>query len=134
MKKIVVKEDVRFPIFSQRFNKLRGEITQACFADFLDISRPTIGFYENGERLPDALTLRKIAERCGVAADWLLGLSDYQKQGIPEIASIAKATQEGAIKFYIEGQMLYIQSAITGERAAIGTEKRTFDGGDKPAL
>lgn len=69
-------ERKRFPIFSERFAELRGEKTQAEFADFLGISRPTVGFYENGTRIPDALVLCQIAERCNVSADWLLGLSE----------------------------------------------------------
>ncbi len=48
-----------------------------------------------------------------------------------KITDIAEAAQEGAIKFYIDGRTLYVQSAITGERAALGEEKRTFDGGGK---
>lgn len=71
-------EQKRFPIFAERFAELRGEMTQSEFADFLSISRPTVGFYENGTRIPDALTLRQIAERCGVSSDWLVGLSDVQ--------------------------------------------------------
>jgi transcriptional regulator with XRE-family HTH domain len=67
---------IKFPIFSQRFNELRGKMSQADFAIFLGISRPTVGFYENGDRLPDALTLRKIAERCNVPSDWLIGLTN----------------------------------------------------------
>ena len=56
----------------------RQERTQAEFAQFLGISRATVGFYENGERIPDALVLRQIAERCGVATDYLVGLSDMK--------------------------------------------------------
>ena len=48
------------------------------FAEFLDISRQTVGFYCNGERIPDALGLKKIAEKCNVSADWLIGLSDIK--------------------------------------------------------
>ncbi|MCI8623778.1 MAG: hypothetical protein HFG26_08960 [Provencibacterium sp.] len=48
-----------------------------------------------------------------------------------KITDIAQAAQEGVIKFYINGCTLYVQSAITGERTAIGTEKRTFEGGGK---
>ncbi len=62
--------------FKERFNLLRGDMTQAEFAVFLGISRPTVGFYENGARIPDALTLRKIASKCGVPADYLLGMTD----------------------------------------------------------
>lgn len=47
------------------------------------------------------------------------------------VKTIAEAAHEGAIKFYIDGYTLYVQSAITGERAAIGTEKRTFENGGK---
>lgn len=67
----------RFPEFSSRFRKLRGNKTQAEFAEKVGISRPTVGYYENGTRFPDAITLRKIAENCNVSADWLLGLSDF---------------------------------------------------------
>ena len=63
----------RFPIFQERLNKLRGEMNQEAFARKIGISRPTVGFYENGERLPDALVLMKIADVCGVSVDWLLG-------------------------------------------------------------
>ena len=45
------------------------------FAERLGLSRQTLGFYLNGDRIPDALTLRQICEKCSVSADWLLGLS-----------------------------------------------------------
>lgn len=69
-------EQKRLPVFAERFAMLRGDKTQGEFAEFLGISRPTVGFYENGTRIPDALVLRQIAEKCGVSADWLLGISD----------------------------------------------------------
>ena len=62
--------------FAERFHKLRGDMTQAQFAEFLGISRPTIGFYENGTRLPDAFVLKQIAQKCNVSSDYLLGLTD----------------------------------------------------------
>ena len=66
----------KMPAFAGRFIKLRRDQTQAEFAEFLGISRPTVGFYESGERIPDAITLERIARRCNVSADWLLGLSE----------------------------------------------------------
>lgn len=69
-------EQRRFPIFAERFAQLRAERTQKEFAEFLELSRPTVGFYENGTRLPDALVLCQIAEKCNVSSDWLLGLTD----------------------------------------------------------
>lgn len=68
----------RFPVFQERFNVLRQEsgMSQDKFAEFLGLSRPTIGFYENGIRIPDILALKNISEKCEVSADWLLGLSE----------------------------------------------------------
>lgn len=68
----------RFPIFCDRLCELQGKKTIAAFAAFLGLSRPTVNFYLNGDRVPDALTLRQIAERCNVSSDWLLGLSDVK--------------------------------------------------------
>ncbi len=77
----------RLPIFEQRFYELQGEMTQGEFAVFLGISRPTVGFYENGDRIPDALTLRQIAEKCNVPVDWLLGLTDNKSKGNVDIGT-----------------------------------------------
>lgn len=66
----------RFPEFTERFRELRGERDNTEFGKFLGISRQTVGFYCNGDRIPDALGLKQIAEKCGVSADWLLGLTN----------------------------------------------------------
>ena len=66
----------RLPIFRERFNMLRGDMTQKQFAEFLGFSRPTVALYESGERIPDAIALKTISEKCGVSSDYLLGLSD----------------------------------------------------------
>lgn len=92
-------EQQRLPVFAERFSKLRGEMTQDKFAKYLGISRPTVGFYENGTRLPDALVLKQISEKCNVSSDWLLGLSDVNSNN-SDIQSVCKFTglTEGAIK------------------------------------
>jgi transcriptional regulator with XRE-family HTH domain len=71
-------KESRLPVFTERFQSLRNEgETQVAFAARLDIARPTVAQYENGSRIPDAEMLKKIAEKCGVSANWLLGLSDF---------------------------------------------------------
>lgn len=70
------EEKSRLSIFTRRFRELQGERSNKEFSDFLGISRQTVGFYCNGDRIPDALGIKTIAEKCGVSADWLLGLSD----------------------------------------------------------
>ena len=75
------RKNDRIPIFTERFRKLQGDRSNTEFAEFLEISRQTVGFYCNGDRVPDALTLIKIAEKCNVSADWLLGLSELRTTG-----------------------------------------------------
>lgn len=88
--------------FKIRFRQLREEkgITQAAFADFLELSRPTIGFYENGDRMPDALALRRIAEKCQVSADYLVGITETRTMNI-SVRAICEATglSENSVSF-----------------------------------
>lgn len=77
-------DNKRFPVFTNRFNELRGDKTQKDFAEFLGMSRATVAFYCSGERIPDALTLKTIAEKCNVSSDWLLGLAN-EKNVTPEL-------------------------------------------------
>lgn len=67
---------MKLPKFAERFRTLRGGMSQAAFAQKVGISRPTVGFYENGDRLPDAEAILKICNACGVSSDYLLGLTD----------------------------------------------------------
>jgi transcriptional regulator with XRE-family HTH domain len=66
----------KIPDFKQRLNKLRGEMSNTEFAEMVGISRQTMGFYLNGDRIPDAEMLIKICKATGVSSDYLLGLSD----------------------------------------------------------
>ena len=69
-------ETSRLPVFTDRFIKLRGDMTQAEFAAFIDVSRSSISLYESGFRVPDGVTLKRIAEKFNVSADYLLGLRE----------------------------------------------------------
>lgn len=72
------KKECRFPKFQERLRELQGEMSNTEFADFLGITRQTIGFYLNGHRIPDILCLAQISRRCNVSADWLIGTSDVK--------------------------------------------------------
>lgn len=61
------------------------------FADKLEMSRATVGFYSAGQRIPDALGIKTIAEKCNVSADWLLGLS-RAKSVDAEVRQVCKYT------------------------------------------
>ena len=84
---------VKMPIFRERLNKLLTDSGESIvsFAKFLGTSRQSLGYYLNGERIPDALMIRKICERCNVSSDWLLGLSDASSRN-PDAHSAADYT------------------------------------------
>lgn len=83
----------RYSEFRTRFCALRFEkgMVQKEFAAFLGISRATVGQYESGKRIPNADGVKAIAEKCGVSADWLIGLSDA-KNPDATIQAICKYT------------------------------------------
>ena len=78
----------RFPQFTKRFRELRGKRDNTEFAKFLGISRQTVGFYYNGDRIPDAMMLKQSAEKCGVSTDYLLGLTDTQSTNADARAAV----------------------------------------------
>lgn len=63
--------------FAPKLKSLREEngLNQSQLADELGVSRGSISFYENGDRIPDIDFLAKTAEYFNVSADWLLGRS-----------------------------------------------------------
>lgn len=80
----------RFPEFQAAFNELMGDMTIEKFAEKIGMSRATVGFYAAGQRIPDALGVKTIAEKCGVSADWLLGRSGGVKELNPDAVKVAK--------------------------------------------
>lgn len=65
-------------MFAKRLKELREEkgLNQKECAEKLNISRGSISFYENGERLPDIETIYNMAKFFNVSADYLIGLTD----------------------------------------------------------
>jgi len=71
------------------------------FADYTGIPRSTLNRYLNERRVPKLSYIVKMAERCNVSIDWLLGYSKDQRredQWGPEIEALvnkyALATEE----------------------------------------
>lgn len=90
----------RFPIFQKRFRELQEEMSNTEFADFLGMSRQTVGFYLNGNRIPDILGLEQIARKCNVSADWLIGISNAKSLDIDckNICRYTGLSEESVIK------------------------------------
>lgn len=86
----------RLPIFRENLYKLIGDMSITEFAGKVGLSRQTMGFYLNGDRIPDAETLVRICEKCNISSDWLLGLSgDRNRQpcAVDELGLSNKAVE-----------------------------------------
>lgn len=55
--------------------KIAG-LSQRSLAKLLNVSAPAVQKWENGQHIPDSLSLEKMADIFGVSTDWLLGRSD----------------------------------------------------------
>ena len=73
--------------FSTRIRKLREErgMNQGQFADFVGISRGAMSYYEQEARTPDIGVLSAICEKCGVSADYLIGLIPDQDRTVSDV-------------------------------------------------
>lgn len=71
--------------FANVFKKLRAQsgLTQQEMADKLNISRSSIGMYENGEREPSFELLETIADYFNVDMNYLLGKKELS-ENIPQ--------------------------------------------------
>lgn len=106
------EEAPRFPEFRVAFLDLMGDMTLQEFADKLGMSRATVGFYAVGKRIPDALGVKTIAEKCNVSADWLLGLSET-KEICGDVNLVCNYTQLNADAIEtIKGECYYQSSRI----------------------
>lgn len=67
--------------FPKRLKQLRLEIgvSQEEMAKKLDVSRAAIGYYENGERVPDIRFLARLIDLTGCSTGYLLGYADQMK-------------------------------------------------------
>ena len=67
-------------VFASRLKQLREKtgLNQKECAEKLNISRGSISFYENGERLPDIETIYNMSKYFDVSADYLVGLTDSE--------------------------------------------------------
>lgn len=78
-------------MFAHRLKELRevSGLSQTQLAEKLGVSRGSISFYENGERVPDINFLDKVSIFFGgIPVDYLLGYSKNKKEEYAEIGSL----------------------------------------------
>ncbi|MFG6352593.1 MAG: helix-turn-helix domain-containing protein [Oscillospiraceae bacterium] len=76
-----------FPTQLRELREKRG-VSQAVFAKALGVSKSTVGLWETGDTLPDAKSIRDIAEYFEVTADYLLGLSTATRGEFHDFARV----------------------------------------------
>lgn len=76
-------------VFSARLKELRQEsgLTIEAFANRVGVSKSSVGYYENQNRLPDVATAARMAEVLNVTTDYLAGRSNARTQA-PKLKSI----------------------------------------------
>lgn len=77
--------------FSDRLKtfRKRSGMTQEALAEKVGVAKSTIAGYENGNREPDVLKIKKLAFALGVTGDDLLGTAEIEKA--PSMSDEAKA-------------------------------------------
>ncbi|MCF4016986.1 helix-turn-helix domain-containing protein [Clostridium sporogenes] len=67
--------------------RLRKDLNQTELAKLLNVSKQTVSNWENGNRIPDTLTLSKLADFFNCSVDYILGRSE-NRNGIISKANI----------------------------------------------
>jgi transcriptional regulator with XRE-family HTH domain len=94
-----------------RIKKIRGPLSQKEFAKILGVNQATVCKYEAG-RLPDALTLKRIANHGGVTVEWILG--GEEKGAAPQLRELAPEGYSATLSD-IETELL-IQAVVAVEQ------------------
>ena len=77
-------------IFAHRLKQLRNiaELNQTQLAESLGISRGSVSYYENCERIPDIEILDRVSDFFNVSLDFLLGYSDNINKDYAEVGTL----------------------------------------------
>jgi transcriptional regulator with XRE-family HTH domain len=94
--------------FAGRIRKLRDgrELNQGQFADSVGISRGAMSYYEQEARTPDIGVLRSICEKCGVSADYLIGLMPDPNRAVSDVCRETSLSPEAARKLRVISRVL----------------------------
>ena len=81
----IAKKDKKMnTAFTQRLNKLRGNMNVSEFARFLGIRQSSLDCYIKGERKPSVELVVAVCLKCDVSSDWLLGLKTKHDADAPD--------------------------------------------------
>lgn len=89
-------------MLKDRLKELRTEyqLLQKDVATYLNITSSAYGFYEQGKRIPDADTVKKLSEYFKVSTDYLLGESNIKESADKLVKNDTKNIQETTIALH----------------------------------
>ena len=95
----------------ERIRFIRGEESQAEFAERVGIAKGSIGGYENGRNSPSADVILKICLSYDISSEWLLKGEGSMHIGATSASSVCKENQEKTSQDYsnIEKKIKYIR-------------------------
>lgn len=87
-------------VFSERLKNVRKKtsLSQLEFAKKLGITRQSISYYENGERLPDIQILTDICKVTNCSPNYLLGLQDTMQDINADISAVTGLSEDSIEK------------------------------------
>ena len=95
-------------LFAKRLKALREArgLSQSQLADAVGISRGSISYYENGERVPDIVVLAQIKDFFRVKLDYLLGYTNEKYDNVRTYDAITELPQ------YVQGRITSISDYL----------------------
>ena len=84
----------------ERIRFIRGEESQAEFAERVGIAKGSIGGYENGRNSPSADVILKICLSYDISSEWLLKGEGSMHIGATSASSVCKENQEKTSQDY----------------------------------
>ena len=103
----------------QRIADLRGDLTQAAFAQRLEVDRKTVVGWEAGKRLPDGTSLLKLMTEFDADVNYILtGIGSAAKARLDEKQRrISEAVDKG----------LEYEAVVSGERAHDAAQRKEIE-------
>lgn len=101
--------DYKFKAFVRRLKELQGHESVSAFARRLEIPQKSLDCYIKGEHKPSVDLLLRVSTKCGVSADWLLGLSDERGA----VRSVEQVPSLPAMSSDVVRQLRELESRVT---------------------
>lgn len=79
----------------ERVAELRENMSVSAFARKIGLNQKSVDQYVKGERKPSAEFLFAVCSKCGVSADWLLGLTDTRTGAGPVVTATGGSAASG---------------------------------------